>query len=325
MASLLEIKDLKIGFKYNKKNQVTIVNGISFTLEPGETLGLVGESGCGKSVTSLAILSLLGKNANIEGSVKFEGTELTKLSMKEMRKVRGNDISMIFQEPMTALNPLQRVGKQIAEPLLRHNKMDAKAIKQRVIDLLNEVGIPRADEIYDSYPHELSGGMRQRVMIAMSMACNPKVIIADEPTTALDVTIQAQILQLMQKISDDHGTSILLITHDLGVVAEMCDRVIVMYAGEIVETADVSTLFRSPKHPYTIGLMESIPDVSTTKDRLQPIPGSVPLANAMPEGCRFAPRCSKRMEICSTPPKLVNVEDGQSCRCWLYQEEEVLV
>jgi len=320
MTSMLEVKDLKIGFS-NHSKQVTIVNGISFELNAGETLGLVGESGCGKSVTSLSILSLLGKRASIQGSMQFQGKELTKLSEKEMRKVRGNEISMIFQEPMTALNPLQRVGKQIAEPLIRHNKMESKATKQRVIDLLKEVGIPRADEIYDSYPHELSGGMRQRVMIAMSMACNPKVIIADEPTTALDVTIQAQILQLMKKISADYGTSILLITHDLGVVAEMCDRVIVMYAGEIVESADVNTLFRSPKHPYTTGLMESIPDVSTTKDRLQPIPGAVPLAGSMPEGCRFAPRCSKRMDICSTPPKLIDVGGGQSCRCWLYQEQ----
>jgi peptide/nickel transport system ATP-binding protein len=321
MAPMLEVKDLKISFK-NKRNQVTVVNGISFALESGQTLGLVGESGCGKSVTSLSILSLLGKRAEIRGSVLFEGTDLTKLTEKEMRKVRGNDISMIFQEPMTALNPLQRVGKQIAEPLLRHRSMDAKSMKRRVIDLLKEVGIPRPDEICESYPHELSGGMRQRVMIAMSMACNPKILIADEPTTALDVTIQAQILQLMKKISADHGTSILLITHDLGVVAEMCDRVMVMYAGEIVETADVRTLFSSPKHPYTIGLMQSIPDVSTTKDRLEPITGTVPPAHAMPEGCRFAPRCSKRMDICSTPPKLVSVGEGQACRCWLYQGEE---
>jgi peptide/nickel transport system ATP-binding protein len=321
MAPLLEVNDLKIHFK-NTQSKAPVVNGISFSLISGETLGVVGESGCGKSVTSLSILSLLGKSADVKGSIRFNGTDLLQLQEKEKRKIRGNDISMIFQEPMTSLNPLQKIGKQISEPLVRHRSLSKKEIKVRVIELLNDVGIPRPEEIYEAYPHELSGGMRQRVMIAIAMACSPKLIIADEPTTALDVTIQAQIIQLMKKISSRHGTSFLLITHDLGVVAELCDRVMVMYAGEIVEEADVRTLFASPKHPYTLGLMNSMPDISYTKERLEPIPGSVPAAHEMPEGCRFAPRCSSRMDICSRAPELLPLSEKQACRCWLYQEKE---
>jgi peptide/nickel transport system ATP-binding protein len=322
MVPLLEVNDLKIRFK-TSQSKAAIVNGISFRVNPGETLGVVGESGCGKSLTSLSILSLLGRNAVVEGGISFNGKDLLQLSEKEMRKVRGNDISMIFQEPMTSLNPLQKIGRQIAEPIVRHRSMSKSAIRERVIELLNEVGIPRPDEIYESYPHELSGGMRQRIMIAIALACSPKMIIADEPTTALDVTIQAQILQLMKRISEEHGTSFMLITHDLGVVAELCDRVIVMYAGEIVEEADVRTLFASPKHPYTIGLMKSMPDISQTKDRLEPIPGSVPAVDQMPEGCRFAPRCAWRMDICSAEPALLPVSGQHTCRCWLVEEGEL--
>ncbi|NRF94409.1 ABC transporter ATP-binding protein [Paenibacillus frigoriresistens] len=319
MAPLLNITELSISFKQSQK-KVTIVDRINISLEAGKTLGVVGESGCGKSVTSLSVMRLLGKNAEISGKIRFQDTDLLSLTEKEMQKIRGNDIAMIFQEPMTSLNPLYKIGRQISEPLTKHRALSKQEAKEKAIELLKEVGIPRAAEIFSEYPHQLSGGMRQRVMIAMAMACNPKVLIADEPTTALDVTIQAQILELMKKVKREHGTAILLITHDMGVVAEMCDRVIVMYAGQIVEEADVKSLFREPKHPYTIGLMNSIPELNADKDRLESIPGSVPSAQEMPKGCRFAPRCSKAMDICREVPHLLAVTDSHKCRCWLYAD-----
>lgn len=322
MTAMLTIDNLRTSF-LQSGNKLTVIEGVSLTVEPGETVGVVGESGCGKSVTSMSIMQLLGRNVEMSGSIRFQDKELLTLSDKEMQKIRGNDIAMIFQEPMTSLNPLHPIGKQISEPLRRHMGLSKQAAKERTIELLRQVGIPRADEIITDYPHQLSGGMRQRVMIAMAMACEPKLLIADEPTTALDVTIQAQILELMKKVRNDRGTSIMLITHDLGVVAEMCHRVIVMYAGQIVEEADVKKLFDEPKHPYTRGLMKSMPSVNVNQERLDAIPGAVPLLSEMPAGCRFAPRCSQVMDICREKnPELMPVSDSQKCRCWLYREGE---
>jgi peptide/nickel transport system ATP-binding protein len=322
MSAILEVKNLKTKFKTDK-GTVSVVDGVDFSIKPGETLGVVGESGCGKSVTSLSVMRLLPANASNEGSITFQGKELISLAEKQMQKVRGNDIAMIFQEPMTSLNPLHTVGKQIEEAIILHMNISKLEAKERAIKMLKAVGMPRAEEIYGEHPHQLSGGMRQRVMIAIAMACDPKLIIADEPTTALDVTIQSQILDLMKDLKEKTGTSIMLITHDLGVVAEMCDRVIVMYAGQVVEETDVDTLFENPKHPYTIGLMDSIPSFEDEQEYLNTIPGSVPLPYEMPNGCRFAPRCSWAKEIChQQEPKLVEIESQHKCRCWLVTEED---
>jgi peptide/nickel transport system ATP-binding protein len=319
MATILEVKNLKTRFKTDN-GTVAVVDGVDFMIKAGETLGIVGESGCGKSVTSLSIMRLLGPNGSTDGMIRFEDKELLSLTEKQMQKIRGNEIAMIFQEPMTSLNPLHTVGKQIDESLLLHFKLTKKQAKERAIEMLKAVGMPRAEEIYGEYPHQLSGGMRQRVMIAMAMACNPKLIIADEPTTALDVTIQAQILDLMRNVKEKTGTSIMLITHDLGIVAEMCDRVVVMYAGQVVEETDVQTLFNSPQHPYTIGLMNSTPDIEEERDYLETIPGAVPMAHQMPKGCRFAPRCNQVMDICrEKAPDLLDL-GKQKCRCWLHKE-----
>lgn len=319
MAAILEVQNLRTRFKTDQ-GTVAVVDGVDLTIQEGETLGIVGESGCGKSVTSLSIMRLLGINGSSEGTIRFGEQEILSLTEKQMQKIRGKDIAMIFQEPMTSLNPLHTVGRQIEESLLLHFKMTKMQAKERAIAMLKAVGMPRAEEIYGEYPHQLSGGMRQRVMIAMAIACNPKLIIADEPTTALDVTIQAQILDLLRDLKDKTGTSIMLITHDLGVVAEMCDRVVVMYAGQVVEETDVRTLFSAPKHPYTIGLMKSTPDIEEERDYLETIPGSVPMAYQMPKGCRFAPRCSKVMDIChEKPPELLDL-NGHQCRCLLYAE-----
>ncbi|GAA4719679.1 ABC transporter ATP-binding protein [Brevibacillus fulvus] len=319
MSDILQVQQLRTRFKTDQ-GKVSVVDGVDFSIRQGETLGVVGESGCGKSMTSLSIMRLLPQNGSTEGKITFEGKDLLSLSEKDMQKIRGNEIAMIFQEPMTSLNPLHTVGRQIEEAVLLHRKVTKEEAKKRAIDMLKAVGMPRPEEIYGEYPHQLSGGMRQRVMIAMAMACDPKLIIADEPTTALDVTIQAQILELMQKLKEQTGTSIMLITHDLGVVAEMCDRVIVMYAGQVVEEAEINQLFESPKHPYTIGLMNSVPELDEEREYLETIPGSVPLAHQMPSGCRFAPRCSKAMPICSEKqPDLLDL-GGQKCRCWLYAE-----
>ncbi|MEX2104588.1 MAG: ABC transporter ATP-binding protein [Bacilli bacterium] len=320
---LLEINNLKTHF-FGDHGVVPAVNGVDIYIQEGETLGIVGESGCGKSVTSLSIMRLLAGTPGkiIEGSIQFKDKNLVTLSEKEMRGIRGNDIAMIFQEPMTSLNPVFKVGDQIQESVQLHLKFDKKKAKAHVIKMLKLVGIPRAEDIYNEFPYQLSGGMRQRVMIAMAMSCEPKLLIADEPTTALDVTIQAQILDLMRKLKEEKGTAIMLITHDLGVVAEMCDRVVVMYAGKVIEEANVYEIFENPKHPYTRGLLDSVPKLRQQRDRLKSIPGNVPNPTNMPVGCKFAPRCSEVMDICLTQdPDLKRVDDKHLCRCWLYQNE----
>ncbi|MCU6792018.1 ABC transporter ATP-binding protein [Paenibacillus sp. WQ 127069] len=325
-SRLLEVQGLKTEFKREGGN-VMAVAGVDFYINKGEVLGLVGESGCGKSVTSLSIMRLLkdtpGRIAG--GAVLFEGTDLTKIKEKEMRQFRGNELAMIFQEPMTSLNPVLRIGRQLEEPIMLHMGYGRKRAREHAIHTLTLVGIPRADELVYDFPHQLSGGMRQRVMIAMAMACSPKLLIADEPTTALDVTIQAQILDLMKRLKDEQGMGMLLITHDLGVVAEMCDRVVVMYAGRVVEEASVKDLFATPQHPYTKGLIQSVPKLRQKVRRLDSIPGNVPDLTAMPQGCKFAPRCRDVMERCLTQePELLTIE-GQSerkSRCWLTQPEK---
>jgi oligopeptide/dipeptide ABC transporter ATP-binding protein len=322
---LLEINGLRTSF-YTRDGVVHAVDGINFHVDAGEIMGLVGESGCGKSVTSLSILRLVAKPGRIEaGEVLFDGTDLLKVPEGDMRKIRGDRISMIFQQPQSSLNPVWDVGTQIEEVLRIHRGMTDKAARARAADLLKMVGIPDPERRLKAYPHEMSGGMAQRVMIAMALACEPELLIADEPTTALDVTIQAQILDLMRHLRDELGTAIVLITHDLGVVAEMCDRVAVMYAGEIVEETDVTTLFRDPKHPYTRGLIGSIPVVGGAVDELAVIPGSVPNLINLPAACRFAPRCVARVEagltICEEQhPELRPAGDGHDVRCWLYHD-----
>ena len=324
---LLEVRNLKTYF-YTEDGVVSAVDGVSFEVYPGEVLGIVGESGCGKSVTSLSIMRLIAPPGKItEGEILFAGKNLLEISESEMTKVRGNKISMIFQQPQTALNPVFQVDDQIAEVLNIHKDFGADAGKKRAIELLKMVGIPDAERRAEAYPHELSGGMAQRVMIAMALACVPELLIADEPTTALDVTIQAQILDLMRDLSSKMGTSVILITHDLGVVAEMAERVAVMYAGEVVEQADVNLLFEQPLHPYTQGLIGSIPVLGQLKERLDVIPGSVPNLVNLPPGCRFAPRCTARekfgLKICTdVKPSLAEAAPGHLVRCWLYQNAE---
>ena len=320
---LLEVKGLKTYF-YTEDGIVRAVDGVDIEVYPGEVLGIVGESGCGKSVTSLSIMRLISKPGKIDaGEILLDGENLLKLSEEEMSKVRGNRISMIFQQPQTALNPVFKVGDQLAEVLNVHQDMGKDAGWKRAVALLKMVGVPDPERRAEAYPHELSGGMAQRVMIAMALACVPEVLIADEPTTALDVTIQAQILDLMRDMRREMGTSVILITHDLGVVAEMAERVAVMYAGEIVEQTDVNPLFDEPLHPYTQGLMGSIPILGEIKDKLDVIPGSVPNLVNLPPGCRFAPRCQARVKhnltICAdVKPDLDEVKSGHSVRCWLY-------
>lgn len=325
--ALLEVKNLKTYF-YTEDGIVRAVDGVNFEVHPGEVLGLVGESGCGKSVTSLSIMRLITAPGKVEeGEILFDGQDLLKFPESEMVHVRGNRISMIFQQPQTALNPVFKVGDQIGEVLNIHQDFGKEAGYKRAIEMLKLVGIPDAERRVNAYPHELSGGMAQRVMIAMALACLPELLIADEPTTALDVTIQAQILDLMRKLRENTGTAIILITHDLGVVAEMCERVAVMYAGEIVEQTDVGSLFDEPMHPYTQGLIGSIPVLGKLKDRLEVIPGSVPNLVNLPPGCRFAPRCKAMaehgLEICiAAKPDLIDVKPGHKVRCWLYQDAE---
>jgi oligopeptide/dipeptide ABC transporter ATP-binding protein len=324
---LLEVKSLKTYF-YTEDGTVRAVDGVDFEVYPGEVLGLVGESGCGKSVTSLSIMRLISAPGKVEaGEILFDGVNMLELPENEMIHVRGNRISMIFQQPQTALNPVFKVGDQIGEVLNIHQGLGKEAGNKRAVELLTMVGIPDSNRRVEAYPHELSGGMAQRVMIAMALACTPELLIADEPTTALDVTIQAQILDLMRNLRENIGTAIILITHDLGVVAEMCERVAVMYAGEIVEQADVGTLFDQPLHPYTVGLIESIPILGKLKERLEVIPGSVPNLVNLPPGCRFAPRCKAMVDhglkICSeVKPDLIDVNPGHKVRCWLYQDAE---
>jgi oligopeptide/dipeptide ABC transporter ATP-binding protein len=324
---LLEVKGLKTYF-YTEDGIVRAVDGVSFEVYPGEVLGLVGESGCGKSVTSLSIMRLISKPGRVdEGEILLDGENLLDLSEDEMMKVRGNRISMIFQQPQTALNPVFKVGDQLSEVLSVHQDLGKEAGRKRAVALLKMVGVPDPERRVDAYPHELSGGMAQRVMIAMALACVPELLIADEPTTALDVTIQAQILDLMRDLRRDMGTSVILITHDLGVVAEMAERVAVMYAGEIVEQTDVNSLFDEPLHPYTQGLIGSIPVLGEIKDKLAVIPGSVPNLINLPPGCRFAPRCQARLkyacDICAeVKPELEEVKPGHFVRCWLYQDAD---
>jgi oligopeptide/dipeptide ABC transporter ATP-binding protein len=324
---LLEVKGLKTYF-YTEDGIVRAVDGVNFEVYPGEVLGLVGESGCGKSVTSLSIMRLISKPGRVDaGEILLDGENLLDLPEDEMIKVRGNRISMIFQQPQTALNPVFRVGDQLSEVLSVHQDLGKEAGRKRAVALLKMVGVPDPERRVDAYPHELSGGMAQRVMIAMALACVPELLIADEPTTALDVTIQAQILDLMRDLRRDMGTSVILITHDLGVVAEMAERVAVMYAGEIVEQADVNSLFDEPLHPYTQGLIGSIPVLGEMKEKLDVIPGAVPNLVNLPPGCRFAPRCQARLKYACTicaevKPELEEVKPGHHVRCWLYQDAE---
>ncbi|WP_289135941.1 ABC transporter ATP-binding protein [uncultured Brevibacillus sp.] len=317
---MLEIKNLQTKFRTDN-GEITVLDGVSFQINKGETIGVVGESGCGKSVTSLSIMGLLPRTAQItRGEILYKGENLAGYSKDQMRKVRGKEIAMIFQEPMTSLNPVYTIGAQIMELVLNHTDMNKKQAKEHAIQMLKLVGIPRAEEIVDEYPHQLSGGMRQRVMIAMAMSCSPSLLVADEPTTALDVTIQAQILDLMRELQQKSEMTIMLITHDLGVVAEMCDRVVVMYAGQVVEEAEVEKLFETPKHPYTVGLLGSIPDMDVEQEYLFTIGGTVPSPGQMPVGCRFAERCNKAFDKCiAQAPPLFDLPDGTKSRCWLHE------
>lgn len=323
---LLELRDLHTYFT-TKRGIVKAVNGVSYSLEAGRTLGVVGESGSGKSVSAMSILQLLDGNGYIDsGEIMFDGRELTTLPMSEMYKIRGNDISVIFQEPMTSLNPIFTIERQISEAFIVHQGMSKKEAAKQSVKMLADVKIPNPESVVKQYPFQLSGGMRQRVMIAMALACQPKLLIADEPTTALDVTIQAQILKLMNDLKREKGTSILFITHDLGVINQMADDVVVMYCGQVVEKAPVGKIFGSSKfsHPYTEGLMTSIPRLDTpTGERLEAIPGAVPHPLDLPKGCKFAPRCKYCTEKClAEEPKLVEVEPGQQVRCFYADKEE---
>ncbi|MFP4484433.1 MAG: ABC transporter ATP-binding protein [Spirochaetaceae bacterium] len=322
MTNLLEIRNLRTSFQ-TEEGRVQAVDDVSLTIRQGEVVGLVGESGCGKTVTSLSILQLLQMPpASIDGGeILFEGRDLLRLSPEKLRKVRGNDIAMIFQEPMTSLNPVFTIGSQLMEAIELHQGLKGRALRERAIEMLRLVGIPRADEVLTEYPHRFSGGMRQRAMIAMALSCNPKLLIADEPTTALDVTIQAQILELMRDLKKRIQTAVLFITHDLGVIAEMADRVLVMYAGKVVEEASVEPLFHDPQHPYTRGLIESRPAIDTEQKRLRYIPGNVPNPLEMPGGCPFHPRCPHAMQICMrSMPAERNLGGGHAVRCWLHEE-----
>ncbi|MEX2016552.1 MAG: ABC transporter ATP-binding protein [Candidatus Hydrogenedentales bacterium] len=317
---ILRVANLKTYF-YTDAGVARAVDDVSFTLEAGKTLALVGESGCGKSMTALSILRLVPDPPGkiVGGKVLFQGEDLVQASERRMRQIRGNDISMIFQEPMTSLNPVFRVGHQIGAALRLHRNLDKHTARRAAIDLLDQVGIPAPEKRVDDYPHQMSGGMRQRVMIAMALACDPKVLMADEPTTALDVTIQAQILELLKQLQEKREMALLLITHDLGVVAETADDVAIMYAGEIIERAPVRALFARPGHPYTEGLFESLPQVEQRGHRLKPIYGNVPAATHFPAGCRFHPRCPYMMETCTTehPPEFA-LGPGHGAACWLH-------
>jgi oligopeptide/dipeptide ABC transporter ATP-binding protein len=318
---LLEIKNLKTYF-FTKKGVIKAVDGVSLEISDGETIAIVGESGSGKSITALSVLQLLeGSGKIVDGSIEYAGKNLRTLSIEEMQKIRGKEISMIFQEPMTSLNPVFKIGEQIEEVLLLHENLNKKEARLKAIEMLKLVGIPRADEIANSYPHQLSGGMRQRVMIAIALACRPKLLIADEPTTALDVTIQAQILHLINKLKNEMNTAVLMITHDLAVVAQMADHILIMYCGQVMEKAPIEKLFdRTLLHPYSQGLLNSIPDISDEKKILETIEGTVPNPLEMPPGCSFAPRCKKVTRRCSiSRPELKKISENHFVRCF---EEE---
>ncbi len=318
----LQISNLKSHF-FTSKGVVPAVDGVSIDVPPGKIIGLVGESGCGKSMTAMSVMGLLRHpGRGVDGKILLEGRDITHLSRKELSKIRGNEISMIFQEPMTSLNPVYPVGKQVQEAILLHQKVSKEEAKQRVIDIFKEVGIPEPEKRYRSFPHQLSGGLRQRVMIGMAMVCRPKVMIADEPTTALDVTIEAQILRLMKRLRDELGTSIILITHNMGVVAEVCDYVYVMYAGNVMEQAETFELFERTRHPYTQGLLKSIPKLDTKEERLYTIEGVVPNLLHLPKGCNFCNRCDQATEQCFLEkPGLYETGKGHKVRCFRYEGE----
>lgn len=321
LPMLLQVKNVALSLKREGK-YTKILDDVSFQVEKGETVGIVGESGCGKSLTALSIMRLLPEKAKLEGSILLDDENVTEFSKRRLEKVRGNQMSMIFQDPLTSLNPLHTVGRQIEEALILHTDSNKAERKRRVIQLLKEVGLPRAEDLVNEYPHQLSGGMRQRIMIAIAMACHPKLLICDEPTTALDVTVQAQILDLMNHLKQINDMGIIMITHDLGVVAEVCDKVIVMYAGKVVEQANVKELFLNPKHPYTKGLLESIPKLGKRKEKLGSISGMVPSPDQMPSGCRFYDRCSKKMDICKQEiPPVQEVGEDHITACWLFKKE----
>ncbi|MHC2995109.1 MAG: ABC transporter ATP-binding protein [Candidatus Atribacteria bacterium] len=324
---LLQVKDLKTYF-YTDDGVVKAVDGIDFTIKKGETLGMVGESGCGKSVSALSMLQLVqdppGKIIN--GEIWFKGEDLLKKKSEKMRKIRGNDISMIFQEPMTSLNPVYTIGEQISEAIILHQKLNKEKALKKTIEMLKLVGIPSPEKRVHEYPHELSGGQRQRAMIAMALSCNPDLLIADEPTTALDVTIEAQILELIKKLKDEIGMAVLMITHDLGVIAEVSDYVVVVYAGKAVEYADVISIFKNPKHPYTIALQKSIPQLTDEPGRkLEVIKGNIPDPLALPYGCKFHPRCKFAIDLCKKKePELEKIGDNHIVRCWMYNKEKAI-
>ena len=323
MDNILTIRDLKVAFQVKGKLAYAL-DGINIDIPKGKIVGIVGESGCGKSITAMSIMGLIKNPGKIVGgSIDFCGTELTKMSVRDYAKIRGKDISMIFQEPMTSLNPVVKVGKQVMEAIILHEKISKEEAKMRVIEIFNEVGIPEAEKRFNSYPHELSGGLRQRVMIGMAMICKPKLLIADEPTTALDVTIEAQILKLMKKLCESVGTSIIMITHNMGVVAEICDYVYVMYAGRVVESTLTKTLFNETAHPYTNGLLKSIPTIGKKQDRLYTIKGNVPNILNLPKGCRFVDRCDYAQDICfSSRPADEYIKDNHMVSCFLHKRIE---
>ncbi len=323
MDNILTIRDLRVAFQVKGKLAYAL-DGINIDIPKGKIVGIVGESGCGKSMTAMSIMGLIKNPGKIVGgSIDFCGTELTKMSVRDYAKIRGKDISMIFQEPMTSLNPVVKVGKQVMEAIILHEKISKEEAKMRVIEIFNEVGIPEAEKRFNSYPHELSGGLRQRVMIGMAMICKPKLLIADEPTTALDVTIEAQILKLMKKLCESVGTSIIMITHNMGVVAEICDYVYVMYAGRVVESTLTKTLFNETAHPYTNGLLKSIPTIGKKQDRLYTIKGNVPNILNLPKGCRFVDRCDYAQDICfSSRPADEYIKDNHMVSCFLHKRIE---
>lgn len=320
---ILEVRNLQTHF-FTDNGEIPAVDNVSISINEGEILGVVGESGCGKSVTSLSIMGLIPSPPGkiVGGEIIFKNENLLRFSEKKMRSIRGNDVAMIFQEPMTSLNPVYTIGDQIGETIRIHKKVNKKRARDLSINMLKKVGIPRPEQIVNEYPHQLSGGMRQRVMIAMAMSCEPKLLIADEPTTALDVTIQAQILDLMRQLNKENETAIMLITHDLGVVAEICDRVVVMYGGKVVEEGDVRTIMKKPQHPYTKGLIRSLPKLHQKEERLFSIPGNVPKPGSILYGCRFAPRCDEVLDICSNKdPELIEITSGHHCRCFHFEQE----
>lgn len=318
--TVLEIKDLEVEL-FSEQGPLPVIDKVNLSIKEGEIVGVVGESGCGKSMLASAIMNLLNSPAQIAaGTIFYEGQDMTTLSSKEFQKIRGNEISMIFQEPMTSLNPLMKVGKQIEEAIKAHEKVTNAELKERAIAAIREVGIPQPEKVYHDIPSRLSGGMRQRIMIAMALVCHPKLLICDEPTTALDVTIQAQILRLIKKLRDETNTAVIFISHDMGVIYQMVDRVVVMYAGQFVESAPCKKLFENPLHPYTIGLQNAIPQINKQQSSLQDIPGSVPMLDNLPEGCLFAPRCPFAKAECFTKKVPLKHYDDHDVRCLLVDE-----